>query len=171
MPARAARPDISETALRIFLSHQQRDSTTALHIQQRLANQYGISSYLDVTDRLASVAVDRLADYIRTQMANCTHLLAVLSPNTTMSQWVPWEIGVATEKEYPLASYSQNSLPPEFLRKWPYLRSDSDLDRYVRAIRAQQTTETTQARFKTASIARRSGVEQFYRTLKAELGQ
>lgn len=157
--------------MRVFLSHQQRDSGTATRIQQLLANKYGVSSYLDVTDRFSGMSITELADYIRSKMSECTHLLAVISPNTAFSQWVPWEIGVATEKEYPLATYSGNAAPPEFLRRWPYLRTDGDVDRYVRAMRAQQSTVLTESRFRAATAARRSGLDQFYRTLKSELGQ
>jgi MTH538 TIR-like domain (DUF1863) len=73
-----------------------------------------------------------LADYIRAEMEKCTQLLAVISAKTRESQWVPWEIGVATEKERPLASFvNPHATIPEFLRKWPYLQSLPDVDRYA----------------------------------------
>ena len=86
--------------------------------------------YLDVIDAQLQKSGPDLADYIRAQLDQCTQLLAVISARTRASWWVPWEIGVATEKERFLASFVYGTATvPEFLLKWPYLRTSADLDK------------------------------------------
>src|SRR6478735_11948042 len=120
--------------IKVFLSHQSADATTARYVARRLKDRHGIDSYLDVIDPYIGRPGEDLAAHIRAQMGRCTQLLAVVSESTKASQWVPWEIGVATEKDHPLATFSAGgALPPEFLRKWPYLRTDFDLDQYALA--------------------------------------
>ncbi|WP_235199810.1 toll/interleukin-1 receptor domain-containing protein [Sphingomonas sp. RIT328] len=156
----------------MFLSHQRHDSHIAGHVAFRLRSLHMIDCYLDVIDPYVGGPVETLADHIREEMGKCTQLLAIVSASTSTSQWVPWEIGVATEKSFPLATYSgQNHLPPEFLRKWPYLRSDADLDEYARVSkRTERTLLEKRARFG-ESVARRSATGDFYSELRAALRQ
>lgn len=106
--------------IKVFLSHQSSDSATAAHIAQRLRIHHSIDSYLDVIDPFMGRRGEDLAAHIQAEMSKCTQLLAVVSEATKNSQWVPWEIGVATEKSYPLATYlADYAAAPEFLRKWP----------------------------------------------------
>ena len=132
---------------------------------------YGISSYLDVIDRFLNRA-DDLADHIRQEMGKCSHLIAVVSEHTRASQWVPWEIGVATEKNYPLATYTAGKEPPpEFLKNWPYLRSKSDVDQYALATRKANSVYLAKRIALTETAARRDSTKDFFRILKAGLGQ
>jgi hypothetical protein len=157
--------------MKVFLSHQQADSVLADQIAQRLLLTHSIQSYLDVIDPYLGGG-DTLADHVRTEMGKCTQLLAVVSRATQHSQWVPWEIGVATEKDFPLATYSSDSsLPPEFLRKWPYLRSTADLDAYARESKKTDSTYQIRKSYITEQTARRQTTGDFYRSLRASLGQ
>lgn len=156
----------------MFLSHQSADSFTAAHIAQRLRNHHGIDSYLDVIDPFMARHGEDLAAHIQTEMSKCTQLLAVVSEATKNSQWVPWEIGVATEKSYPLATYfADYAAAPEFLRKWPYLRSDFDIDRYAQASKAAQNVYLRKRATLNESAARAQAAPDFFRTLRNSLGQ
>lgn len=133
---------------------------------------HGISSYLDVIDPQIGKPIEELAEHIRNRMGQCTQLIAVVSRTTAISQWVPWEIGVATEKEFPLATYAvDGAIPPEFLRKWPYLRSDEDLDTYVRVSRNTQRTYTAARATLTEATARSRATKSFFAELRRELHQ
>ncbi|WP_122780289.1 toll/interleukin-1 receptor domain-containing protein, partial [Pseudomonas viridiflava] len=114
--------------MKIFLSHQQTDSLLALRIQGHLKNNQDIDCYLDVIDPKFNNGED-IAAHVRRELDRCTQLLAVVSDATKGSWWVPWEIGVATEKDFPLATFGGDIELPEYLKKWPYLRSISDLDK------------------------------------------
>jgi hypothetical protein len=159
--------------LKIFLSHQKADSELTASIAAYLKVRHGLDCYLDLIDPNARGPVERLADHIRSEMDRCTQLLAVVSPSTSHSQWVPWEIGMATEKDFPLATFSGgNALPPEFLRKWPYLRTEADLDKYAAATKEARRTFTRKRSIglnETASV--HSSTADFYTTLRASLGQ
>lgn len=159
--------------IKVFLSHQSADSVTATYVARRLKDYHQIESYLDVIDPYINRRGEDLAAHIRAQMSRCTQLLAVVSDATKASQWVPWEIGVATEKDYPLATYSAAfALPPEFLRKWPYLRTDADIDLYARTSKAAELTfnRKRSTTFSDAA-ARPTATGEFFSALRAGLGQ
>lgn len=158
--------------MKIFISHQRADSALALRISNRLRDVHRIASYLDVIDPEATDKGDTLADLIRARLGTCTQLLAVVSEATRASWWVPWEIGVASEKEYPLATFSGGGVkPPEYLQKWPYLRTDAELDLYATASKARSTEFAAMETYLNESVARERSTKQFYRTLRASLGQ
>ena len=158
--------------MKVFISHQSADSIVAGQIALRLQRVHGIDCYLDVIDPYLMGRGEDLAAHIRMEMGRCTQLLAVISYNTSDSQWVPWEIGMATEKDYPLATYSSASLPPpEFLRRWPYLRTEADLDRYASASKLARTFLVSKRSYLTEGDARRDSTREFYRTLRGSLGQ
>jgi hypothetical protein len=95
-----------------------------------------------------------------------------VSEATKTSWWVPWEIGIATEKDYPLATFSGGSAAlPEYLRKWPYLRSDADLDRYAEASKTAARDLVTKRGYLTESVARERSTKEFFRVLRGSLGQ
>ena len=158
--------------IKVFLSHQSADSLTASYIARRLRDNHQIESYLDVIDPYINRRGEDLAARIRNEMGRCTQLLAVVSESTKASQWVPWEIGVATEKDYPLATFSAgHALPPEFLRKWPYLRSDADIDLYARTSKAAEQTFIRKRSIGLESAARMNSTSEFFTSLRAGLGQ
>lgn len=159
--------------IKVFISHQKADAALATEISNRLRTKHQIDTYLDVIDTKDLKGED-LADYLRLEMGKCTQLLAVVSTATRESQWVPWEIGVATEKDFPLATYSGGpALPPEFLRKWPYLRTSADIDHYAAASRSADTTYSYRRSSLHESIetARSRSSKDFYRALRVSLGQ
>lgn len=158
--------------MKVFLSHQKQDSALTAQIAHRLKHRHNIDAYLDVIDPFFGQGIDRLANHIRDEMGKCDQLLAVISPATARSQWVPWEVGMATEKDFPLATYSGgNVLPPEFLRSWPYLRSDTDLDAYAVAARASHSSFTRNRSVLSESVARLRSTSEFYSTLRTTLRQ
>jgi hypothetical protein len=96
--------------------------------------------------------------------------MAVVSTNTKGSWWVPWEIGIATEKDYPIATYAGDNITlPEYLKKWPYLATFSDLDTYATASKSADSTFRQRKTYITESEARRAGTREFYRSLRAAL--
>ncbi|MGE4341030.1 MAG: toll/interleukin-1 receptor domain-containing protein [Pigmentiphaga sp.] len=110
--------------MKIFISHQQVDSELALSLSKCLLATHGIQTYLDVIDPAVSPSGDALADHVKDELDKCRQLLAVVSDATRVSWWVPWEIGIAMEKDFPLATYAGGyTAVPDYLRKWPYLRS------------------------------------------------
>ncbi|WP_349237190.1 TIR domain-containing protein [Bosea sp. ASV33] len=155
----------------MFISHQRADAVSAAAIAHRLRTYHSIESYLDVIDPYLSKGED-LAAHIQAEMGKCTQLLAVVSENTRHSAWVPWEIGVATEKDFPLATYLDGSAwPPEFLEKWPYLRSPSDLDTYAQVSKATEQAFVRKRAFDSIEVARSRSTREFFTDIRRKLGQ
>src|SRR5205085_6894135 len=106
-----------------------------------LRSQHGIASYLDVIDDQIAGNGEDLVAYLKDRMSTCSNLIAVVSPTTKLSQWVPWEIGVASERDMPLAAYlSGISDVPEFLKRWPRLSSIAHVDAYAAAMKVGEST-------------------------------
>lgn len=158
--------------MKVFISHQQADTAIAAQVARRLLLSHDIPSYLDVIDPYVNGSAESLADHIRTEMGKCTQLLAVVSHATMASQWVPWEVGVATEKNFPLATYTgTHAPPPEFLKKWPYLRNETDLDAYARASKGARTYFNARRYSTTDTIASKGATAHFFTELRRSLGQ
>lgn len=156
----------------VFISHQQRDSTLAVAVSNHLKDNHGIATYLDVTDKYFSKRDRDLTAYIKAALDQCSHLLAVVSQHTATSWWVPWEIGVATEKTYPIATYSSDQTPlPDYLKKWPYLRNAIDLDRYARIVKQTDQSRRSKTAYMTESRARSEATQDYYASIRAALGQ
>src|SRR5262249_28016640 len=146
------------------------DSREASAIANRLYLN-GLEVYLDIADRTAQLGVDDLSEHIRKAMSSCTQLIAVISSNASESWWVPWEIGVATEKLYPIASYAlDQTTVPDYLRKWPYLTQLGHIDDYCTEAKLLYGNVISKRATLTEASIRRTTAD-FYRSLKSRLGQ
>lgn len=158
--------------MKIFISHQQRDSAVAASIARRLLLTHSIESYLDLIDPLASTAGDTLGDHVRQELGKCTQLIAVVSLNTRDSWWVPWEIGIATEKDYPISTYAAEHCDlPTYLKKWPYLQSEQDLDTYAKLAKATESERAVKQSYFGEAVARARTTRDFHQSLKRSLRQ
>ena len=147
------------------------DSAIATRIARRLRDVHSNDTYLDVIDPGIKNG-DDLATHIQVEMGKCTQLLAVVSDSTRQSWWVPWEIGVATEKDFPLATYlSGVTVTPEYLQKWPYLRSDEELDLYAAASKSAGISFAQRRATLSEGVARLRSTKDFFSTLRRSLGQ
>lgn len=157
--------------IKVFISHQRADSAKAEEIARRLRDYHQIASYLDVIDSKLGYNGEDLAEYIRSQMGACTQLLAVVSQATRASQWVPWEIGVATEKDFPLATFVGTfATVPEFIANWPVLRDMQAVDAYAHASKqANRTYTTRKGAFVTEAAARKDSTRSFYTDLRQRI--
>ena len=103
------------------------------------------------------------------RVKSCTHLMAVVSDFTTKSWWVPFEIGVASELELRIASYRLSAVAlPDFLKKWPILSSQADLDTFIQYYRIDSLVPNAERLNKSASI---TSAGQFQQRVKTALRQ
>jgi hypothetical protein len=159
-------------SMKVFISHQRADSVVAAEIAGRLKSVHQIDSYLDVVDSVILRNADDLADHLRVEMGKCTNLIAVVSPATTTSWWVPWEIGMATEKDHPLATFARvPSELPSYLKKWPYLTSMPDVDAYARQSKSANVRRFVMESHGAETASLRTSTREFYQALRKELGQ
>lgn len=115
----------------VFLSHQKKDADFAKFIYNYLTK-YKIRCYIDEFDEVLKRSND-ITRIIMTRISQCTHMLAVVSPNTQSSWWVPFEIGVASQAERRIASMKAATVTlPEYLEIWPVMTKTEHLDHYIR---------------------------------------
>lgn len=164
---------MSRMAKRVFISHKNTDAALATKVARRVQIN-GIDTYLDVIDDTLAKDGPELADLLLQRMSTCDQLIAVVSTATKDSWWVPWEIGVGSEKGFRMASYSERYVSlPSYLEKWPDLHSDSDVDLFCKY--SKRTDSEIERRFGTVlSEANRLGVRKseamdFHKTLRREL--
>lgn len=88
---------------RVFISHRRVDAPMAQQAAAA-ARQLGIEYWLDVEDPTLTwltqhVEIDpatrsaAIASAIEMALLNCTHVLAIITPGTSGSKWVPYEYG------------------------------------------------------------------------------
>jgi len=131
--------------LRVFISHRQTDIDPALRIAY-LACQEGFDYWLDVLDpTLASLpgvspgsipkqTCAAIAAVIEMALLNSTHVVAVMTPNTVGSQWVPYEYGrvkqptpITLQAASWIASALSASALPEYLYLGAITKTEQDL--------------------------------------------
>lgn len=159
--------------MNVFVSHKNSDSARAAEVAKAL-KEAGHTVYLDVIDDGRLRNGRELSDYLRECLTKCDSLIAVISNATQSSWWVPWEIGVATEKDYPLSSYvTDGTSPPEYLRKWPVLRSLSDVAQFAILVKGVETRARNLrlSESKSLSDSKKIAASEFHAQLKSRLGQ
>ena len=159
---------------KVFVSHKNSDELVAKRVATRVKSN-GLGVYLDSVDPALAKDGPGLSDYLLERMDECQQLIAVVSYSTASSWWVPWEIGVGSEKGFRMASFCSSSHVdlPTYLEKWPRLRSMEDVDLYCQ-LSAQAERNIRAATAGVFSESRRMDVRRdramdFHRNLKAVL--
>jgi len=156
----------------VFVSHKREDTPAARLVAGRLESHPQVSAYLDVLDPHLEEAADDLGEYLSSDLGKCTHLMATVSEQTRASWWVPFEIGLATEKRYPICTFAiEDCRLPEYLRKWPYLRSLRDIDTYVEVALRTEPVWLREGLQKAAADRVTAYSRSFHLNLKRALGQ
>ncbi|MGJ8586416.1 MAG: toll/interleukin-1 receptor domain-containing protein [Marinosulfonomonas sp.] len=162
-------------ANKIFISHKNTDAELAASVAKRIeAN--GLETYLDTIDDALVKDGPDLADMLLQRMELCNQLIAVVSEQTKDSWWVPWEIGVGSEKNFRMASYSRSYVfLPSYLKKWPELHSDQDIDLYCQFSKRADLDISLQMRSAYTETAKlrvaKSGAQDFHHTLMRRLSR
>lgn len=159
----------------VFISHRTADDEIANAVYYRLRVHHNIDCYLDDIDaRLRTVNERQLTKILVDKINECTNLLAIMTPNTKGSWWVPFEIGVARQAPRVITSYTnlQEYDLPEYLKEWPRLRGESAIDTYAAYYKKQRDLLENRVLQKSAGAQGQfTTVDDFHRQLKAALGQ
>jgi TIR domain len=150
----------------VFISHKSIDKPEALNIASYLLAR-GIQSYVDILDPQLQTT-DDITSMIVTRVRQCTHLMAITSANTISSWWVPFEIGVATDQDRRISTYTLEATNlPDYLKKWPILKNKAHLDQFIELYKRDKVValnESTMTRTITSA-------DNFHRSLKSRIGQ
>lgn len=119
--------------MKVFISHKQEDEIPAKHICKELSN-LNVEAYLDLLEGDLLLDGEGLTNHIKNRLNSCTDILVVMSKKTKESWWVPFEIGMASQKDFPIVSYLIDNVKlPDYLEYWPMLRKTNDLSKYIQA--------------------------------------
>jgi len=157
---------------KIFISHKQEDHQAALKVE-KILKQNDVDTYLDLLDNSLSGDGEKLTAHIKEKLRECTDLIVILSENTKKSWWVPFEIGMASEKDIPIANYLlDDEKLPDYLNFWPRLKKDVDVENYV-VIRKQVARKVSKQRSLNEGYnhfsSNESETTRFYNELKKKL--
>ena len=156
----------------VFISYRHTDRVQAMAINARLklAN---ITTYLDVLD-VQSQTTEDITGVITRNIIECTHLLAVVSEQTALSWWVPFEIGEATITDRRICSFKTgDSELPLYLDKWPKMTKSTDLELFIESYNSETTSRRTMALGSVSNESMRStnrkNAEHFHTELKNKI--
>ena len=157
--------------MKIFISHKQDDSFTANQIANELEI-CNVDYYLDVLDTSVILNSRQLTNHIRSSLNECTDIIVVMSSVTSLSQWVPFEVGMAAQVSMPTVTFlKENVSLPEFLADWPCLKKVTDIQKYV--LTRKDVDREYRPIYEDAGyddeIFRQKRVERFYDVLKQRL--
>lgn len=157
--------------MKFFISHKREDEIQAIEVQKTL-NSCDVKAYLDLLDDDISGNGEKLTQHIREKLGECSDVIVILSEKTKKSWWVPFEIGMATEKDMPIANYLISYVQlPDYLKYWPRLKNQDDVLKYV-TTRNKVSEEYKRLRsiFESSSAYTYvSETQEFYRRLKQQL--
>lgn len=96
----------------VFLSHSSADDELVPGVIQLLKD-HGASVYADVIDpKLPGYDIDTIASRLREAARGCQRFVLLVSPRTSKSKWIPWELGLGDGKNgfrnvalFPVAEY------------------------------------------------------------------
>lgn len=151
--------------MRIFISHKLEDAFTASQIAKEL-KELKVDCYLDLLDNSLIQNGQALTNHIRANLNQCTDIFVVMSNITRLSQWVPFEVGMAAQKDMPTATFLKEDVSlPEFLQYWPRLKKYTDIKEYVSA----RNDVDREYRSIYESASHKTKTERFYDVLKKRL--
>lgn len=161
--------------MKVFISHQQSDSTLAKTICDELKKR-DVDAYLDILDDLHNITdSEHLTEHLKRILSQSTDILVVMTENTYKSWWVPFEIGMAAQKDLRTVTYLQADIDlPEYLDYWPRLKKIDDIKKYIEAhdYRWNEERIIKSIGMESSNFSNnRYTTEDFYNTLKGYLNQ
>jgi len=127
----------------MFISHRSTDKKEALAISNFIQD-CGIDVYIDVKDEGLQIATqnddpESIVKHIQKGLSLSTHVLALISENTRLSWWVPYEIGYGAKGNKTIASMLLANKEvegfPDYLKIEKELCSANDFVAYVMEVR------------------------------------
>ena len=153
---RASVSDI-EGRFDVFISHISEHEQWARRVAS-IIHRCGLRPWLDVIDMADQPDSPQTADRIEAAISRSYSLITVMTNDTRISWWVPFEIGLAYNMKKPLASYCRDVgivTLPSFLKRWPRIRDDGDLEAWCREIRMSKARYVVEASSRGKSTYRR----------------
>ena len=132
--------------MKVFISHKSEDMELADECANILKEK-GFDIYLDKYDPYINESPDR-AKRIESKIESSTDLLVIITENTKLSWWVPFEIGLSTANDIRIVSLVFENAPklPSFIRKWPIIDTEQKLKIYLKQLEKDKNQLLTESR-------------------------
>lgn len=125
----------------IFISHKYEDLDAARAIASYIMDS-DIDVYLDDNDDGLQSAVQsndskKIVECIENALTESTHILVLVTKNTRMSWWVPYEVGYAKHGNISIASLLLKNVAefPDYLKIEKTLTGYNSLEKYINDIK------------------------------------
>lgn len=138
----------------VFISHQKKDKDAAKKVAEYL-QKAGVEVYFDEFDKELRIHhqsgnAKEVTKAICIGINNSSHMLVVVSPNTIISTWVPFEIGYGYDKT-DLGVLCLKGIPkgglPEYAKTASIVRDIYDLNSYVSRVSGKSKELLFEAKF------------------------
>ena len=127
----------------VFISHRQTDKKKALWLKKCFEKR-NIRTWLDiidlkmVTDHVNYREPIALANMIEIALLNCTHVIALMTPNSAGSAWIPYEFGRVKDSQLSTSNAAiflhklKTEDLPEYMQILNHqLRKENDIDYWI----------------------------------------
>ena len=135
----------------VFVSHTTKDDDLAEIVAKRIRS-HGLSAWVDSDYMAPHHDGPGMASKIKQVIGRPYCLLAVVTSATSASWWVPFEIGVASDRNRFLSTYGSPTVSlPSFLAAWPRVKDHEELSLWCELVTQKMATYS--------SVTRRGYVE------------
>ena len=122
----------------VFVSHTTREDDLATEVAISIQSQ-GLTTWVDSDYLAADHDGPEMASKIQEAINRSYCLLAIVTNATKESWWVPFEIGVAWDRNKYLSTYGVPQMPlPSFLIAWPHVEGREGLRLWCEDIRKKK---------------------------------
>lgn len=151
--------------MKVFISHKDKDSDAAIEIE-RILKERNIETYLDILDDSIEKDGEKLTNHLKEKIKVSTHIITVISKETTKSWWVPCEIGMAIQCNIPIVNFLLHNIElPGYLNYWPKLKAVNDVEKYITALKKTPRIVLEKGMFIENYTTNENYVENFYENL------
>ena len=126
----------------VFVSHRTKDDDLAEEVAGCIRS-YGLTVWVDSDNLSPQDDGPGMASKIKRVIGRSYCLLAVVTSATSESWWVPFEIGVAADKNRFLSTYGDPRVTlPSFLAAWPRVKDHDELHSWCEEVKKMKATYT-----------------------------
>ncbi len=124
----------------VFVSHTTEDDDVAEEVAECIRS-FGLSAWVDSDHLDSKHDGPSMASIIQGVIRRSYCLLAVVTSATNESWWVPFEIGVASDRKRYLSTFGDpRVLLPSFLAAWPRVRDHAELHLWCSEVKKKKAT-------------------------------
>ena len=124
----------------VFVSHTTKDDALAEEVAMCIRS-FGLTAWVDSDNLAAKNDGPGMASKIQGAIIRSYCLLAVVTNATNASWWVPFEIGIAWDRNKYLSTYGDPRVPlPSFLAAWPHVKDREMLRSWCEEMKSKKAT-------------------------------